>query len=50
MGQVRGVEVAAAFCYSDLLGGSAWEPHFGSPPVADGLQALLGAAVAALAP
>ena len=50
VGQVREIEVAAAFCYSDLLGGTAWEPHFGSPLVADGLDTLLAAAVAALAP
>ena len=50
VGRIRQVEVAAAFCYSDLLGGTQWEPHFDSPLVADGLQALLDAAVAALAP
>ena len=49
VGHVREVEVAATFCYSDLLGGTAWEPHFGSPLVAAGLDRLLAAAVAALA-
>lgn len=49
VGQIRQIDVAAAFCYSDLLAGPAWEPHFGSPLVSDGLERLLAAAVAALA-
>ncbi|MGH9264436.1 MAG: nucleoside phosphorylase [Acidimicrobiales bacterium] len=48
VGQVREIEVAAAFCYSDLLAGPKWEPHFGSPVVADALDHLLAAAVATL--
>jgi uridine phosphorylase len=48
VGHVRGVEVASAFCYSDLLSGATWEPHLGSPGVATGLERLLAAAVHAL--
>jgi uridine phosphorylase len=48
VGQVRGVEVAAAFCYSDLLSGATWEPHFGAHEVATGLDRLVAGAIAAL--
>jgi uridine phosphorylase len=48
VGRVRQVEVAAAFCYSDLLTGPVWEPHFGAPAVSAGLEHLLAAAIAAL--
>jgi nucleoside phosphorylase len=50
VGQVRGVEVAAGFCYSDLLGGDTWEPHFGAPEVAAGLDHLVAAGITALSP
>lgn len=45
---VRSVEVAAGFCYSDLLCGRTWEPHFDSAEVAEGLDVLFQAAVLAL--
>ncbi len=48
VGQVRGIEVAAAFCYSDLVAGDTWQPHFRSPRVTAGLDQLLTAAIATL--
>ncbi|MFN0092775.1 MAG: nucleoside phosphorylase [Acidimicrobiales bacterium] len=45
---VRGVELAGAFCISDLLAGGEWSPQFESPDLAERLAALLDAAVRTL--
>lgn len=44
VGQHRGVEVAAAFCISDLLGGLEWEPQFDSDELVIGMWGLYQAA------
>jgi uridine phosphorylase len=48
VGQVRGVEVAAAFAISDSLADGEWVPQFGHPRLADRLVRMVPAAVAAL--
>jgi uridine phosphorylase len=40
VGQHRGVDVAAAFCISDLLGGLEWEPQFDSEELVLGMWRL----------
>lgn len=49
VGRHRGVEVAAAFCISDLLGGLEWEPQFDSEDLALGMWNLYQAARRCLA-
>jgi uridine phosphorylase len=44
VGRHRGVDVAAAFCISDLLGGLEWEPQFDSDDLALGMWNLYQAA------
>ncbi len=49
VGRVRGVEVASAFAVSDLLAEGEWVPHFRHPRLAERLEQMVPAAVAALA-
>jgi uridine phosphorylase len=49
VGEHRGIDVAAAFCISDLLGGLEWEPHFDSEKLALGMWNLYQAARRCLA-
>jgi uridine phosphorylase len=44
VGRHRGVDVAAAFCISDLLGGLEWEPQFDSDELVLGMWQLYQAA------
>ena len=48
VGQVRGVEVAAAFAVSDSLADGEWVPQFGDARLADHLVRMVSAGVAAL--
>jgi nucleoside phosphorylase len=49
VGEHRGIDVAAAFCISDLLGGLEWEPQFDSEKLALGMWNLYQAARRCLA-
>jgi uridine phosphorylase len=49
VGQVRGVEVAAAFAISDSLADGEWVPHFRHPRLAERLGRMVPAAIGALA-
>jgi uridine phosphorylase len=49
VGAVRGVEVASAFAISDSLADGEWVPQFGDPALARRLEAMVPAAVTALA-
>jgi uridine phosphorylase len=44
VGEHRGVDVAAAFCISDLLRGLEWEPQFDSEELVLGMRRLYQAA------
>ena len=48
VGEVRGVEVAAAFAISDSLADGEWVPQFGHPRLAERLARMFPAAVSAL--
>ncbi|MGH9269927.1 MAG: nucleoside phosphorylase, partial [Ilumatobacteraceae bacterium] len=48
VGAVRGVDVASAFAISDSLADGEWVPQFGDPRLAERLERMVPAAIAAL--